>query len=158
PAGPLAFVTLVKNGDGTFKMTDKFGNIENFSSAGLLTSRVDTNGNTTSYAYTSGKILSITDPFSRAMNFTYTGGLVSSITDIAGKTFTLNYTSGRLTSISAPDPDGAGPLAAPVTQFGYDSSNRMTSTTDPLGNVTAMAYDFTGRISQATFADTHSAT
>jgi len=157
PAGPMAFSTLVKNGNGTYTLTDKLGNVENFSSTGLLTSRVDPNGNTTSYAYSSGKISTITDPFGRTTTFNYTGGLVSSITDIAGKTTSLAYTSGKLTSITAPDPDGSGPLSAPVTAYAYDSSNRMTSISDPLGNVTSLTYAFSGRLSSATFADSSTA-
>jgi YD repeat-containing protein len=157
PAGPMAFTTLVKNPDGTYTLTDKFGNAENFSSTGLLASKVDTNGNTTTYAYASGKISIITDPFGRTATFNYTAGLVTSITDIAGRTTTLAHTGGQLTSITAPDPDGAGPLAAPLTSYAYDSSNRLTGITDPLSNVTTLSYSFSGRLSQATFPDTNTA-
>jgi YD repeat-containing protein len=112
PAGPMAFSTVAKSGS-TYTLTDKFGNVENFDSTGLLTSKVDSNGNTTSYAYSSGKLSTVTDPFGRTTTFNYTSGLVTSVTDIAGRTTTLAYTSGNLTSITAPDPDGTGPLSAP---------------------------------------------
>ena len=154
PAGPMAFHTLVKNGNNTYTLTDKFGNKENFSTTGLLTSKVDRNGNTTSYAYNgSSQLTTITDPFSRVTTFNYTSGKVTSVTDIASRTTTLAYTSGKLTSITAPDPDGAGSLAAPVMTYGYDSSNRLTSVTDALSHATTLTYNFAGRLSQATFAD-----
>ena len=157
PAGPMFADALVKNGDGTYTLTDKVGNKENFSSAGLLTSRVDLNGNTFSYAYSSGKLSTITDPYGRTTTFTYTSGLVTSITDVAGKITTLGDTSGQLASITAPDPDGAGPLSAPVTAYAYGSSNRLSSVTDPLSHVTSLTYGFSGRVSQITFADTNNA-
>lgn len=155
PAGPLAFHTLVKNGGGTYTLTDKFGNKENFSSTGLLTSKVDRNGNTTSYSYDgSGRLTGITDPFSRTTTFNLTSGKVSSVVDIASRTTTIGRDgSSRITSITAPDPDGAGALAAPVMGYAYDSSNRMTSLTDPLSHATSFSFDFAGRVSAATYPD-----
>ncbi|MBI3861675.1 MAG: cadherin-like domain-containing protein, partial [Planctomycetia bacterium] len=154
PAGPLNQSTLVLNGGGTYTLTDKYGNQENFSSAGLLTSKVDTNGNTTSYAYSSGKLSTITDPFGRVTTFNYTSGLVSSISDIASKSTALAYTSGKLTSITAPDPDGAGSLASPVTSYSY-TGNLLTGITDPLSHATTLSYSYGDRLSQATYADSN---
>lgn len=154
PAGPLNSSTLVLNGGGTYTLTDKYGNQENFTSAGLLSSRVDRNGNTVSYAYSSGKLSTITDPYSRTTTFGYTSGLVSSITDIASNVTSLAYTSGKLTSITDPDPDGAGALAASVTAYAY-TSNLLTTVTDALSHATGLSYSFGDRFSQATFVDSN---
>ena len=35
-----------------------------------------------------------------------------------------------------PDPDAAGPLESPVTQYAYDAAGQLTSVTDPLDRVT----------------------
>ena len=150
PAGPLNSSTLVLNGGGTYTLTDKFGNAENFSSTGLLTSKVDTNGNTTSYAYSSGKLSTITDAYGRTTTFNYTSGLVSSITDIASQSTTLTHSSTNLTSITAPIP--AGGVAGPVTSYSY-TGNLLTTITDPLSHATGLTYSYGHRISVATFAD-----
>ncbi len=93
--GDLLNQTLVKNGNGTFTLTDKFGNAVNFNSSGLITSRVDTNSNTTSYAYTSGNLSSITDPYSRAITLSYSSGNISSISHYSGRStsFTIQAAS-----------------------------------------------------------------
>jgi hypothetical protein len=46
PAGELGFSSLVKNGDGTFSLTDKNQNVSRFTSAGALTGVTDRLGNT----------------------------------------------------------------------------------------------------------------
>jgi len=61
-AGDLTFSTLEKNGDGTYTLTSATGMKSHFDATGLLTSRVDTKGNTRSYAYTGdGTIATITE-------------------------------------------------------------------------------------------------
>ena len=82
--GDDTYSTLVKNANLTYTLTDTHGNQTNFSSAGLLTSRVDANGNTTSYTYTSGLLTQITDPFGRNTTFTYTSGRLTSVTRFRG--------------------------------------------------------------------------
>ena len=68
PAGD--FSTLVKNPDASFTHILKNGTAIEYDAAGLMTARVDRNGNTTSYAYDgSGNLTTITDPmpdFNRA--------------------------------------------------------------------------------------------
>lgn len=116
PVGPLHSTSLVRNADGSYALKDKFGNKQEFNSAGLLTARVDTNGNAISYAWTDAdgdtladELSTITDPFSRVTTFSYTAGLVSSVTDHAGRATTLGRDAqDRLTSVTAPDPRLAG--------------------------------------------------
>ena len=162
PTGPLATSTLVKNIDDSYTLTDKFGNKSEFDSAGLLTSWADTNNNTTSYAYQDAdmdtlvdEISQITGPFGRITSFVFTNGLLSSVTDLDARVTSLSHDgSGRLTSITAPDPDGAGPLAAAVTSYTYDTDDRLTQISDPLSHTTAFSYNFAGRLVQVTNTDT----
>ncbi|MHB8974460.1 MAG: RHS repeat-associated core domain-containing protein [Pirellulaceae bacterium] len=154
-AGDASYSTLVKNANLTYTITDTHGNQTNFSSAGLLTSRVDAHSNTTSYSYTSGLVTQITDPFGRNTNFTYTSGRLTSVTDFAGRTATLAYdANGRLTSITQPDPDGSGSLTAPVTSLSYDATtHRLTTATNPLSQSTTFAYGTHGRLTTITHPD-----
>jgi RHS repeat-associated protein len=162
PAGPLAESTLTLNVGGTYTLTDRFGNKANFSSTGLITSRVDRNGNTTSYSYTDAdsdgltdELSQITDPFGRTVSFTYTSGRVSSVADFASRTTTLGRDgSGRLTGVTLPDPDGVGSLTSPVWAYAY-TSGRLTGVTDPLSRATTFTYDFAGRLQRATRPDTN---
>ena len=60
---------------------------------------------------------------------------------------------GRLETITAPDPDGAGPLSSPLTSYTYDAAGNLESETDPLENVTSYDYDKLGRLETITAPD-----
>jgi YD repeat-containing protein len=75
----------------------------------------------------------MTDPLNRTKTFTYnaTGNMLTAV-DAAGFTTTYaNNTRGLTTSVTQPDPDGAGPLIAPVTGLAYDALGRLTTLTNP---------------------------
>ncbi|MEX2288160.1 MAG: hypothetical protein WD648_13785, partial [Planctomycetaceae bacterium] len=110
---PAVFSTLIENGDGSYTLTDKFGNRDEFDSDGMLTSRVDRNGNATSYGYTDAdndskndELASVTDAFGRAITYTYTTGLLETVTDFAGRVTTFEYGGDLLLKVTYPDPDG----------------------------------------------------
>ncbi|GAB5443819.1 MAG: hypothetical protein Fues2KO_41680 [Fuerstiella sp.] len=164
PVGPLAHSTLVENMDGSFTLTDKLGNKSEFDSDGLLTEKLDRNGNSTTFDYIDAdsdtvvdELETVTDPWGNETTFAYTSGLLSSVTDFAGRVFTVGHdTSGRLTSIVQPDPDGTGPLLAPSTAYTYaSSSSQLTGIDDPLSRNTAITFDFAGRFDDATYEDTN---
>ena len=68
-------------------------------------------------------------------------------TDAMGKTTSWGYNArGQVLSQTDPDPDGAGPLPAPVTSYTYDLAGQRTSITDPAGNTTLYLYDHAGRL------------
>ena len=66
--GDTNYNTLVKTGGNTFILTSKTGIVSNFSTAGLLTSIVDTNSNTTSFAYADRNSDSIADELFSQVN------------------------------------------------------------------------------------------
>jgi len=160
-AGDLQYQSLVKNGNGTFTVTSKTGTISNFSTLGLLTSVVDSNGNTTTMAYAdrnsdgiADELVSITDPFGRVTNLNYASGKVSSIDHFSGRTTTLSYSGANLSGYTLTDPDGSGPLAAPVVGFAY-TSGQLTSRTNPLSQTTSYTYGTNdGRLRTVTYPDT----
>jgi RHS repeat-associated protein len=146
PAGD--FSTLVKNLNGTYTRTMPDGTKINFSSSGLQTSIVDTDGNTTSFGYNASNLLtSVTDFNGQVVTLAYNASNeLTKITDPAGRNATMAYdTSGNLTSITDP--------LSEVWQYNYDSSHDLTQLTDPRNNATSFAYDFAHRVTTVTQAD-----
>ena len=126
--GDDSYNVLVKNANNSFTITSKFGDKSNFSTLGLLTSVVDTNSNTTSFAYAdqnsdgvANELVSVTDPFGRVTNLNYTSGKVTSIAHFSGRTTTLANSSGNLVGYVLTDPDGTGPLGSPSISFAYSA-------------------------------------
>jgi YD repeat-containing protein len=122
----------------------------------------------------------MTDPLGRITRYTYNAhGLVTTIiyavgtadqalvqygynsaddmtsyTDELGRTTTYAYDNlHRVTSITQPDPDGGGPLSAPVTTCEYDAVGRVTTITYPLSRDTQYTYDDLGRVTQISLPD-----
>ncbi|WP_052948028.1 DNRLRE domain-containing protein [Aneurinibacillus tyrosinisolvens] len=130
-AGGL-YLTLVKNADGTYTMTQMDGTILHFDINGWISSMVDTNGNTTSFNVdAAGNLTSVQDASGRKATFTYgTNGYVSSIMDPANHTISYGYdAAGNLTKVT----DAAGNS----TTFAYDARNIKTT----------IAYDTSDRVS-----------
>jgi len=81
-------------------------------------------------------------------------GNTTGITDGMNNQTTFAYNSqNRKTSQTEADPDGAGPLTAPVRQYSYDLVGNLNSVTDPLGHVTSYQYDVLNRQTQVTAPD-----
>ena len=71
-----------------------------------------------------------------------------------GRTTSYTYDNlHRRTSMTQPDPDGGGPLSAPVTYYEYDAAGRLTEETDPLGRTTEYTYDDLGRVTRMSKPD-----
>lgn len=145
PTGANA--TLVKNADGTYKLTfNKTDLKQNFTvtnNVGLMTSEVDRNGNTISFSYASG-LDRITDTQGRVTSLTTDGsGRVTLVTDPSGRTYRFAYDgSGNLTSYTDP--------ANGVTTYTYDASGNLTKIVDPLGKITTFVYDSSQRVTSLT--------
>ncbi|MGC1273816.1 MAG: hypothetical protein WBC44_08930, partial [Planctomycetaceae bacterium] len=83
----------------------------------------------------------------RSAVYDQTTNTLSSETNERGHTTSYTYDLyNRLESMTLPDPDGAGPLAAPVWQYVFCTCGHLMSVTDPLGNVTSYEYDAAGRL------------
>jgi YD repeat-containing protein len=145
---PGVFETLVKNGDGTFRLTRHNQDQWNFSAAGKLTSIVDLNNNSISLSYDgAGKLTSLADPSGRVLSFGYDGdGFLTSVTDPLNRVFTFSFTGTpkSLWKVTEPSPSTL------FIEFGYDSVKRVTSVKDKRGNSWSMAYDGTGRVTTVT--------
>jgi len=155
------FTQLDKLPTGWFVATTPTGEKALFDTTGLLRIREDSNGNARTYAYYdvaeddfADEPAFITDTFGRTTNFQYNDdGRVESITDFAGRTTSFKYDGNRLDEIIEPDPDGSGPLLAPVTKFDHTSAGRISSVFDPEGNEYTYTYNFAGRLEGGTNPD-----
>lgn len=132
------FSTIAELEGGGFVRTLKDGTQFFFNAAGLHTSTVDRNGNTTTFGYDGSlRLTSITDPVGLKTSFAYANNRVSTITDPTGRITRLAYDgAGNLVSITDPD--------SSVRYFGYDSRHRMTAQTSKRGFVTDYQYNFAG--------------
>jgi RHS repeat-associated protein len=145
PAGD--FSTLTQNTSTLlYTRTLKDGRKINFNSSGYQTSIVDTNNNTTTFSYNgSNQLTKITDFVNQVTTFSYTGSNVASITDTANRTTSLTYTGSQLTGVQDPDGD--------QWSYGYDSSNDLTTITNPRSNTSTITYNFAGRATTVNRAD-----
>ena len=137
-----------------------------YDTAGRITTSTDPLGNTTTYTYdTHGRLDTTTQPSGRTLDRAYDpngrlsavtatdGAVVSNETrsyDLNGRLATLTADSattaythdqvGRLTSRTDPDGD--------VHSYTYDPAGRVTSQTDPTGTTVTYGYDLLGRIDE----------
>lgn len=83
------------------------------------------------------------DPLGNEQTFEIDGfGFVTKHTNALGHIVTQERdVDGRVTKTTEPDPDGAGPLAAPVTTYTYDSAGNQTQVTLPDGSTQSWVYD-----------------
>ena len=138
---------LVKNGDGTFDLTQKDQTVYRFSASGRLEWVQDRNANRTTLGYDDqGRLVSVTEPAGRALTLAYTSPvsstLISQVTDPLGRTvgYTYNVT-GELTTAT----DVTGQAMAMT----YDGNHRLLTITDANGHTFVRnVYDDRGRVSE----------
>ncbi|WP_369192645.1 RHS repeat-associated core domain-containing protein [Streptomyces sp. R08] len=148
-----------------------------YDSSNLVTSYTDGNAKSSSYAYDSSHhLVTSTDPMGKVTSYTYTSnGQLETVTDPRNKVTRYGYDSesnpvtveypdhtvetkkfdaaGRMTSTT--DPRGNLPGASPddfTTTYGYDDAGRLTTTKDAKGNITRNEYDAAGNLHTATDA------
>lgn len=118
-----------------------------------------------------GHLLTQSDPLTNLTTLVYDpAGNLTSRTDANLRATTYAYdAANNVLSVTAPDPDGVGPLLAPVTQYTYDdvgnlatrkdanlrdtlyeydTANRLARVTGPLSRVWTYAYDQNGNATQ----------
>ena len=142
-------------------VTDPLGNRTTYTydGAGSVATRVDPKGNvagcgcatqfTWSYSYNAaGQQLTETDPLGHTTTSAYDdAGRLTSSTDANGHTTSYTYDdANRILTETGPDPDGGGPLAAPVTTYTYDDVGNKLTETDPRGSTATFAYDAANRL------------
>jgi YD repeat-containing protein len=109
---------LVKNGDGTYTVTQKNQTTWSFDETGKLLRLTDRFGNQSTLGYDgNGRLVSVSDPAGR------------------GSLTIVNDGSGRITSITD--------WRNRVVGYGYDASGRLSTVTDREGKVTTYTYDGT---------------
>lgn len=122
---------------------------------GQLFQIVDRDGNTVSFMYSSGQLLTVTAASThRSLSFTWSGGYVSSVTDSLGREVAFSYSSGELTKVTMTATND------PVThyfQFTYNTSpptleDWWSPGNDPTGSSpsssveTAITYNTAGQV------------
>jgi RHS repeat-associated protein len=172
PAG--IFEALQQNADGTWTLTMSQGEKHNFNINGTLSTIVDRNNNTITFAYdaaglvpTTGipqfgqstitpivanydyRLTQITDTLGRAVNLTYnTNGQLQTITDFASRTVTFAYdTMGRLSTITKPATTQFP--SGVVKTFTYDAGGNLLTIKDGKNQVfVTNSYDAQDRVYQ----------
>jgi RHS repeat-associated protein/uncharacterized repeat protein (TIGR01451 family) len=145
---PGIYDTLTWNNDH-FELTRKEQVVYVFNPDGSLDYMADPNGNTTSFSYGGGHLLSLTEPTGRQLSFTYNGsGLLRRINDPDGRSVQFGYSGGRLTTVT--DVNGR------TTTYAYEGNGRLQSITDANGHTFVQnVYDGDGRVSQQRDALNH---
>jgi RHS repeat-associated protein len=123
-----------------------------YDGAGHLSTVTDPSGRTYTFTWTGTHITSVKDTANRQIDYVYDAN--SNLTDVYGVGTTrtggtpdnadhaqYGYTSTHLiNSMRTPVNYGKTATPTPVTSMVYDSSERVTSQTDPLGRVTTFTY------------------
>jgi len=136
------YSTLIHNTDGSYTVTDKYGNMSQYGSNGRVMSHTDRNNNTLSFVYNPALVggTYIQDASGREIKLYFdSNGHVVSAVDPLGRTFQYGYdTNSNLVSIT--DPTGA------VTNYTYNSNHQITQFTNANGHNTYYQYDAQGRV------------
>ncbi|GAB6188118.1 RHS repeat-associated core domain-containing protein [Thermopirellula anaerolimosa] len=149
--------TLTGNWGSGFQLRAKDRTLDQFAPSGLLTSSTDPAGNTTTYLYDALNRLVAVDAPEGDTIFAYdpVTGWLSQLTRPDGVVSTYTHDAqGRITQITKPDPDGEGPLPAPVTTFEYGGPNNLLSAVVyPDGSREEFFYDHALRLKRVVRAD-----
>jgi RHS repeat-associated protein len=131
-----------------------------YDAAGNQKAVIDENNRRTEYEYDAMNRLKKTT-FAKGtvdeavQQFEYDGdGNQTAVIDEKGNRSESEYNiMNQLVKVTAPDPDGSGPLTSPVTSYGYDKSGNQVWMLDPLGRRTQYRYDSRNRLSETVNPD-----
>lgn len=136
--------SLIQNMDGTFKVTSPQQVVYNFNSDRNISTIVHPFGVTITFAYTSGKLTSVTNGLGRTLTLSYTGNYLSSVSDGTGRS--VSYVvdgSKHLTQFSNPD--------SKTTVYSYNSPGQLKEIFYPANPSVAFVtniYDSLGRVKE----------
>ncbi|MCZ4509092.1 DUF6531 domain-containing protein [Streptomyces sp. ActVer] len=145
--------TLTGAASGGFTLTSGAKEKLAFDTTGRLTGWWDAGGVGLSFEYSGTDLASVTDAAGHVIKLTVdpSSHLLEAVDLPGGQSVDYGYTGGLLTSVKGTDGGTYG--------YGYDSSGRLTSVTDPAGRTVMQAqYDSSGRVTQHTDADGKTAT
>lgn len=125
PPGVLSGLAPISGG---YELTRRDQMRYRFDSGGVVSAMLDRNNNQLTFAYTSGRLSTITDTVGRTISLTYDG-------------------SNRLSTVS-------GPPSRSVT-YTYDLNSRLATVTDLRGKVTTYTYETGGRLETIVDANAH---
>ncbi|TAG67879.1 MAG: hypothetical protein EAZ25_05665 [Oscillatoriales cyanobacterium] len=124
-----------------------------YDAAGNQKAVIDENGIRTEYEYDAMNLLKKTTfakgtPDEATQQFEYDGdGNQTAVIDEKGNRSESEYNiMNQLVKVTAPDPDGSGPLSSPVTSYEYDKNGNQVLMVDPLGRRTEYRYDGRNRL------------
>ncbi|MCK4866502.1 MAG: VCBS repeat-containing protein, partial [Alphaproteobacteria bacterium] len=139
PGADFSVLDRTPSGGYIRRMTD--GTVVEYNEDGLMTARVDANGNRTDYAYDgTGLLTGISDPADPTRNtvFDYSGGNLSGITDLAGRTSYFQVDGdGNLVSFAD--------VESNVFRYAYDGDSRLSAFASARGFVTGFDYGSAGQ-------------
>ncbi|MEG3928320.1 RHS repeat-associated core domain-containing protein, partial [Microcoleus sp. T3_D1] len=124
-----------------------------YDAAGNQKAVIDENGIRTEYEYDAMNQLKKTTfakatPDEAVQQFEYdaAGNLTATIDENGNRTESDYDIMNQLVKVTAPDPDGSGPLTSPVTSYEYDLNGNQVLMVDPLGRRTEYRYDSRNRL------------
>jgi RHS repeat-associated protein len=125
PPGALA---MLASSGGSYTLTAANRVTYSFDGNGRLQTLEDGNGEGLTYAYSAGRVSTVTDAAGREVTFTYNGsGNLTQISVPDGRSVSYGYTSGRLTSVTD--------VRGKVWTYAYEAHGLLEKETDPLSHV-----------------------
>ena len=95
-APPGVTTQLIKNANGTYKLSERFGTVLAFDANNRIQSLTDIDGNALSFTYTGGVLTQVKDAYNRTLTFSYTAGKLTQVADNQGRNVTYSYTGESL--------------------------------------------------------------
>jgi RHS repeat-associated protein len=150
---PGALADLVELGSGDFEATTRAGLVYEFDSSGKVQTVTDRQGAQLVFAYSSGKLSSVTNG-TRSLGFTFTGSRLTRVTLADGRHVDYAYDVGTSTFL-----ESVTALNGEETDYVY-TNGKLTTETDPLSHdVVTLDYDaVTGRVTDQWDALSHHTT